>query len=43
MVHVKRTTFIVEDDPDISWLIRHHLEAVPANVLESVIVKRIAE
>src|SRR5947209_1659770 len=32
MVGVKRPIFIVEDDPDISRLIRHHLEAVPYSV-----------
>ena len=32
MVAVKPTIFVVEDDPDISRLVRHHLEGANFNV-----------
>src|SRR6202795_1164077 len=32
MVRVKPTIFVVEDDPDISRLVRHHLEAASFHV-----------
>jgi two-component system phosphate regulon response regulator PhoB len=32
MVRVKPTIYVVEDDPDISRLVRHHLEAASFNV-----------
>src|SRR5260370_21619754 len=32
MVRVKPTIYVVEDDPDISRLVRHHLEGASFNV-----------
>ncbi len=41
MVAVKPTIFVVEDDPDISRLVRHHLEGAGFNARLYATAKRI--